>query len=621
MNKYEFALENSPNESGLSGSGDKEDREPSKTDFDDEEMEPSSDFLEEESFGEAMMEMVEESLENIQEGNIIEGEVVEIEPDYVLVDIGYKSEGLVPRSEFTDDEGNLRTAVGDRVEVLLIDRDYEGQPLLSREEAKKSKVWNELEKSREEDVPVTGKIDKRVKGGFTVDIGLDAFLPASHLDTRPVRNPDEWIGSEHKFKILKMNKRRRNVVVSRRAHVEEENKVLREHTLKELQVGAVMEGVVRNITDYGLFVDLGGLVGLVHISDISWGRISHPSKRYEIGDTVQVRVLDFDPESEKVSLGIKQLTEDPWYRVEEKYPVEAQVRGRVVNLKKYGAFVELEDGVVGMVHISDMTWTGNVSHPSNILNKDDEIECRVLSIDTDKREIALGLKQLEPNPWDSLAERFPSGTVIEGTVKKVTDFGIFIGIADGINGLVHVTDMSWTGTVKNPAEHFQKGQTVRAMVLDVDRENQRVSLGIKQITPDPWEDLPQRYPPGTEITGTVSGTAEFGVFMEIEKGIEGLVHVSELPADRPAVSDYTPGERIGARVLQVVPAEKRIRLSMRSAGRAEPAPEAEPQSPVSDLGRQLEEKWGRVRTQEKSSEESGGNGEANAGGPEENPDV
>jgi len=617
MNKSDFALENSPDESGLTGSGGKESREPQDEHFDDRDFESDEDFPEEGSFGEAMMEMVEEKLENIQEGNIIEGEIVEIEPDYVLVDIGYKSEGLVPRSEFTDEEGVLRAAVGDRVEVLLLDRDYEGQPLLSREEAKKSKVWNELEKLREDESPVTGTIVRRVKGGFIVDIGLEAFLPASHLDIRPVRNPEDWIGSEHPFEILKMNKRRRNVVVSRRAHVEKENEVLREQTLENLQVGAEMEGVVRNITDYGLFVDLGGLVGLVHISDISWGRISHPSKRYDIGDSLRVRVLDFDPESEKVSLGIKQLSEDPWNRVVEKYPVGTQVQGRVVNLKKYGAFVELEDGVVGMVHVSDMSWTGNVSHPSNVLNKEDSVECQVLSIDPEKREIALGLKQLEPNPWDTLAERFPPGTVIEGSVKKVTDFGIFIGIADGINGLVHVTDMSWTGTIKNPGEHYQKGQTVRAMVLDVDRENQRVSLGIKQITPDPWEELPTRYPRGTEITGSVSGTAEFGIFVEIEKGIEGLVHVSELAQDRPEVSDYTPGERVAARVIEVVPAERRIRLSMRALGRGEALPEAEqPSSPVSDLGRQLEEKWGK-RPREKSSDETAGTGdEPEEGSPE-----
>lgn len=602
MNKSDSALENSPEKSRMSGSGRNDDRSLSDGSLDPEPADSGEDFLDEDSFGEMMMEMVEESLENIQEGNIIEGEIVEIEPDYVLVDIGYKSEGLVPRSEFTDEEGNLRAELGDRVEVLLLDRDYEGQPLLSREEAKKSKVWNALEQSREDEESVTGTIVRRVKGGYTVDIGLEAFLPASHLDVRPVRNPDEWIATEHKFKILKMNKRRRNVVVSRRAQVEEENQALREQTLQDLQVGAEMEGTVRNITDYGLFVDLGGLVGLVHISDISWGRIAHPSKRYDIGDTVRVRVLDFDPESEKVSLGIKQLSEDPWNRVEETYPVGARVRGRVVNLKKYGAFVELEDGVVGMVHVSDMTWTGNVSHPSHVLNKDDEVECQVLSIDTQKREIALGLKQLEPNPWDTLAERFPPGTVIEGTVKKVTDFGIFIGIADGINGLVHVTDMAWTGTVKNPAEHYQKGQTVRAMILEVDRRNQRVSLGIKQVTPDPWEELPNRYPPGTEIAGTVSGTAEFGVFVEIEKGIEGLVHVSELAEDRPEVSDYTPGERVSARVIEVVAAEKRIRLTMRSVSPQEALPESERHVPVSDLGRQLEEKWGRKHSEEKAVE-------------------
>jgi small subunit ribosomal protein S1 len=518
------------------------------------------------SEGKNFMELYEESLKSIQEGGLVRGTIVHVGKEFVLVDIGYKSEGQIPIAEFIDAGGNVTAQVGEPVDVLLERReDDEGIIILSKEKAAKIRIWDEIREIYEKGGTIRGKIIARVKGGMSVDIGLPAFLPGSQINLKPIKDFDSHIGSVQEFKILKYNKRRSNIVLSRRAILEAERSAMREKTLQHLQIGAVMEGTVKNITEYGLFIDLGGIDGLLHITDMSWGRVGHPSELYRVADKITIKVLNFDAGSGRVSLGLKQLKPDPWLKANERYTLGSKIKGRVVSLADYGAFVEIEEGIEGLVHVSEMSWTRKVRHPSQILKVGDEIEAMVMNIDTGNKRISLGLKQVEPNPWDVIGERYPVGTTIEGRIKNITDFGIFIGIDEGIDGLVHISDISWTKRIKHPSELYKKGQTVQAVVLNIDKENERFSLGIKQLTTDPWDEVPSKYKPGTRVTGTVTNVTDFGVFVELEEGIEGLIHVSELSKDKSGnpLSRFNVDDVIQAKVINVSRGEKKIGLSIK----------------------------------------------------------
>jgi len=539
---------------------------------------------------EDFMAMYEDSLKAIRSGNVIEGEIVDIEKDGVLIDIGYKSEGLVSKKEFLDSDGNLTVRVGDRVEVFLVRKEEDGYPVLSREEAVRDKLFDKLRDIYENDGTIEGKIISRIKGGYMVDIGLNAFLPASQLDDKPVKDPDAWLNKPFEFKIVQFNKAERNIVLSRRVLIEQERKELAEKTLATVQEGDIVDGVVKNITDYGLFVDIGGINGLVHISNISWGPVRHPSEFFGVDDPVKVKILDIDTQNKKISLGIKQLTPDPWAAAPEKYPVEEKVAGTVISLKNYGAFVSVEEGIVGLISVADLSWTQKVRHPNQVLKIGDEIECLVLSINPEKRQMSLGYKQLFPNPWDTLSDNYPEGTVIEGTIRQITDFGIFVGITEEIDGLVHVSDLPQGH--KKIEEHYQKGQTVQAKILEIDRKNERVKLGIRQLAPDPWTVLPEKFPSGTLITGKIANIAEFGIFVEIEQGIQGLVHISEIPAesgDNP-LETFKTGDTVETRVLEVRPEQKKIRLTMKPEKPDAPPREASPGDEETGFGSLLKEK-------------------------------
>lgn len=517
---------------------------------------------EEDSFS----KLYEDSLKPIQEGEVIKGEIVQIDKEYILVDIGYKSEGQIRINEFIDPEGNLTAKVGDRVEVLLERRESDdGTIILSKEKAAKIKIWDEIKDLYENDGTIKGTIISRIKGGFSVDIGLQAFLPGSQVDLRPVRDMDALVGAEHEFKIVKYNKRRGNIVLSRRAILEAERMTQRQKTLEHLEEGASLTGTVKNITDYGLFIDMGGIDGLVHITDMSWGRVGHPSEMHQVGDEISVKVLNFDRERERVSLGIKQLTPDPWTEAENKYTMGTKIQGRVVSLTDYGAFIEVEEGVEGLIHVSEMSWTRKIRHPSQVLNVGDIVDSVVLNIDVAKKRISLGMKQVEPNPWDVIEEKYPIGTTIEGKIKNITDFGIFIGIDEGIDGLVHISDISWTRRIKHPSEVYKKGQEVQAVVLNIDKDSERFSLGIKQLTSDPWDEIPRKYKPGTRVTGTVTNVTDFGLFLELEEGIEGLVHISEIAKDKRGnpTARFQVDDVIQAKVLNVSSEDKKIGLSIR----------------------------------------------------------
>ncbi|MFH1243787.1 MAG: 30S ribosomal protein S1 [Pseudomonadota bacterium] len=512
------------------------------------------------------IKLYEESLRSIQEGEVLKGEIVQIDKEFVLVDIGYKSEGQIRLNEFIDAAGNLTAKVGDRIEVLLERReDDEGVIRLSKEKAAKIKVWDKIKAIYENNRTIKGRITSRVKGGLAVDIGLQAFLPGSQVDLRPVRDMDALVDTEHEFKIVKYNKRRGNIVLSRRAVLEGERTALREKTLNQIQEGTILQGTVKNITDYGLFIDLGGIDGLVHITDMSWGRVGHPSEVHQIGDEISVKVLNFDKARERVSLGIKQLTPDPWSNAEEKYPIGLRITGRVVSLTDYGAFVEVEEGVEGLIHVSEMSWTRKIRHPSQVLSVGDMVDAMVLNIDVARKRISLGMKQVEPNPWDVIEEKYPVGTTIEGKIKNITDFGIFIGIDEGIDGLVHISDISWTKRIRHPSEVYRKGQEVQAVVLNIDKDSERFSLGIKQLAPDPWDEIPEKYRPGTRVTGTVTNVTDFGLFLELEEGIEGLIHISEISSDKRGnpMSRFQVDDVIQAKVINVSREEKKIGLSIR----------------------------------------------------------
>jgi len=527
---------------------------------------PEEESDEDPQDADSFMRLYEESLKSIKEGEVVSGEIVQVDKEYVLVDIGYKSEGQISIREFVDDEGNLAAKVGDKIEVLLERReDDEGVIRLSKEKAAKIKVWDTIREIYEKDGTVKGTILSRVKGGLSVDIGLQAFLPGSQVDLRPIRDMDSLVGMEHEFKIVKYNKRRGNIVLSRRAILEAERVTLKEKTLEIIEEGSVLRGIVKNITDYGLFIDLGGIDGLVHITDMSWGRVGHPSEMQKAGDEIEVKVLSFDKERERVSLGIKQLVPDPWSQVEKEYPIGTRITGRVVSLTDYGAFIEVEQGVEGLIHVSEMSWTRKVRHPSQLLSIGDMVEAIVLNMDISRKRISLGMKQVAPNPWDVIEEKYPIGTTIEGKIKNITDFGAFIGIDEGIDGLVHISDISWTKRIRHPSEVYKKGQEVRAVVLNIDRNNERFSLGIKQLAPDPWDEIPVKFKPGTRVTGTVTNVTDFGLFLELEEGIEGLVHVSEISGDKKGnpLSRFQIDDVIQAKVINVSREEKKIGLSIR----------------------------------------------------------
>ncbi len=515
---------------------------------------------------EALMDMYEESFKRFQEGEVVTGKIISVDKDFVLVDIGYKSEGQIRIREFIDEDGNISAKVGDAVEVMVEWWDDDDEVVnLSKEKAAKVKVWEEIKKAFDENGIVEGAIENRVKGGFSVDIGVQAFLPGSQADLRPIRNLDEMVGQTFKFKILKYNRKRSNIVLSRRVILEEQREKQRTETLSSITEGKVVEGVVKNITEYGVFVDLGGVDGLLHITDISWGRVKHPSELFAVGDSITVKILNLDLERERVSLGMKQLTEDPWASAAEKYPVGSKIAGRVVSLTDYGAFVELEEGIEGLIHVSEMSWTRKIRHPSKVVSVGEEVDAVVLDIKPESRRISLGMKQVVPNPWDVISEKYPVGTTIEGKIKNITDFGLFIGIDEGIDGLVHISDVSWTKRIKHPSELFKKGDVVRAIVLDIDKDNERFSLGIKQLQSDPWETVGERYEVGKEITGTVTNITDFGVFVELEEGIEGLVHVSEISKEKikTPVGRFEMGDVITAKVMNINSDERRIGLSIK----------------------------------------------------------
>lgn len=500
------------------------------------------------------------------ENNIVQGTVVKITDKHVVVDVGLKSEGLIPLEQVTDHTGQSKLNPGDLVEVVVEREEPEGGYLLSYEKAQRHRVWDSIEKAYNDKVPITGTVVGRVKGGVTVDIGIKAFLPGSQLEIRPVRNLDAYIGQPIDVRVIKLNKKRGNVVVSRKEILEEEQNTKRSATLEHLEEGAILNGTVKNLTDYGAFVDLGGIDGLLHITDMSWGRLTHPRDLVNVNDEIQVKVLKFDREKQRVSLGFKQLTPDPWLDAVERYPIGARVRGRVLSVTDYGAFVELEQGIEGLVHVSEMTWSKRMKHPSKMVKPGDEVETIVLAVNPNDRRISLGMKQLLENPWEHLSERYPTGAIVEGRVRNLTDFGAFIEIEDGIDGLVHVSNLSWTKRVKHPSEVLKKGEKVRAAVLGVEAENRRLSLGIKQLQPDVWETFFDQHRVGDVVKGKVLRTAQFGSFVEIAEGIEGLCHVSEATDMLGQPVKLEAGQEYDFKIIKMNPEEKKVGLSLRAVG-------------------------------------------------------
>jgi len=511
-----------------------------------------------------------------EEGEVVRGRVVHVGTSEVLVDVGYKSEGAIPIEEFHR-HGAL-PKVGEEIEVYLeAKEDSEGLIVLSKDKADKIKVWDAITQAYEKAQPVEGRVVEVVKGGLAVDVGVKAFLPGSQVDLRPVKNLASMVGQNIRAKVIKLNRRRGNVVLSRRSVLEEEREEKKKHTLEVLNEGMVLTGTVKNITDYGAFIDLGGIDGLLHVTDMSWGRVGHPSEIFQVGDQVEVVVLHFDRESGRVSLGYKQKSNDPWETVETRFAPGTKTQGRVVSLTNYGAFVELEPGVEGLVHVSEMSWTRRVRHPSKLVNVGDEVEVIVLDVNRAAKRISLGMKQVEPDPWTTIEERYKPGTRVSGKVRNLTDFGAFIELEPGVDGLLHISDMSWTRNVGHPSEVLKKGQDIETQILNIDRDNKRISLGLKQIQPDPWSTVSQRYPMGSRVTGKVVRLTDFGAFVELEPGVDGLLHISQM-AHRPIA---TPGEVVNVGdeltllVIRVDPHERRIGLSLKELAHAvAPPPEA-----------------------------------------------
>ena len=503
------------------------------------------------------------------EDNVLKGTVVKVVDKYLIVDVGFKSEGAVPLEQVTDRDGQVKFKAGDQIDVM-VDRSEspEGFVLLSHEKAQRAKIWDDIESAYNDKRPIKGFVVDRVKGGLSVDIGggVKAFMPGSQVDSRPVRNLDAFKGQELEVRVIKLNKKRGNIVVSRKEILDEEVASKRTTTLETLEEGAVLTGTVKNLTDYGAFVDLGGIDGLLHITDMSWGRLTHPRDLVQVGDEIHVKVLKFDKDKQRVSLGFKQLTPDPWLDATERYPIGARVHGRVLSVTDYGAFIELEQGIEGLVHVSEMTWSKRMKHPAKLVNVGQEVDAMVLNVNPTERRISLGLKQLDTNPWDTLHEKFPVGSTVEGKVRNLTDFGAFIEIEDGIDGLVHVSNMSWTKRVKHPSEVMKKGDKVQAVVLAIDPDNRRLSLGIKQTQPDVWDQFFSTHRIGDVVHGKVLRTAQFGAFVELAEGVEGLCHNSEAVDQHGQQAQLEAGSEHDFKIVKMSPEEKKVGLSLRAVG-------------------------------------------------------
>lgn len=557
---------------------------------------------------------------NIREGTIVNATVVRVSDDYVYVDIGHKSEGEIPITEFTNPEGEPEVNVGETFEVFLDQfEDVDGEMILSRERAEMLRAWDRISEAYERGDIVEGTIMARVKGGLSVDIGVKAFLPGSQVDLRPVRNLDKLINNKFEFRIIKFNKKRGNIVLSRRVLLEEDREKQRAKTLQFLQEGAQLKGVVKNITDYGAFIDLGGIDGLLHITDMSWGRIHNPSQLFEVGQEVEVKVLSYDESRQRVSLGYKQLQSDPWLSIADKYPIESRTGGKIVSLTDYGAFVELEDGIEGLIHVSEMSWSKRVRHPSKIVQVGQEVEVIVLAIDQDSRRISLGMKQIEPNPWEIVKEKYRVGDIIRGSVRNITDFGMFVGIEDGIDGLIHISDMSWTERIKHPADlGFKKGDEVEAQILQIDIEGEKFSLGMKQLEEDPFTQAIDQFTPGSKGKGKVTKLTDFGAFVELAPNIEGLVHVSELSEDnvQQASDVVKEGDEIEFMVLAVDTEERKFTLSRRAYLKNLQGEElkgyigdvAEPQTTLADAFSRAQSSQGDASAESNTTSEGDSNG-------------
>ncbi len=535
-------------------------------------VEPIDATTQKEKTEEEMKELYETSMRSLQEGNILSGQVINIDADSVIVDVGLKSEGRVALSEFLDKSGVPTVKIGDEVEVMIVRREVkDGLLALSKQRVDGIKVWQNIDKALEDGSPVEGTIINEVKGGFMVDIGVSAFLPISQVDVKPVKNPASFIGRHLKYKVIKVNQKKANVIVSRRMLMEEERERKRKEFWKNVKEAQVIYGFVKSITDYGAFIDLGGVDGFLYVNDITWGRITHPKEYLKLGDEVKVKVMAIDHEKHKVSVSIKDLKGDPWAHIEEKYPVASRVKGKAVGVVEYGVFVEIEPGLEGLLHVSEMSWDKKLRNPTKLVTKGDMLELQVLDIDTEKKRISLGLKQLKPDPWKELAQKYPPGTVVKGRVKNFTDFGLFVGMEDGIDGLVHISEISWSRRKNVVAENYKKGATVDALVLNIDGEQKKFSLSIKRLKEDPWKGLPERYHVGDMVTGYVTSITDFGVFVEIEEGIEGLIHLSEIdngkgkhPSELFKVDDV-----VTAMVINVDEKDKRIGLSTKALRKAE----------------------------------------------------
>ncbi len=516
---------------------------------------------------EQMESLYDDTMRNFAEGEVVRGQVVELGQDHVLVDIGYKSEGIVPIHEFDDPS---KVSVGDEFDVYIEEpEDDEGMPALSKTKADRIKNWAYIQKVYDENGVVEGTVTRRVKGGLKIDIGIDAFMPASQLSWRPTGDLDQYIGQRVAVKIIKLTRKRRNVVVSRRKLLEEQRAEERDNLLSTIEVGQVLTGEVKNITDFGAFVDVGGIDGLLHVTDMSWGRVKHPSQAVSVGQTVDVMVLSFDPRTERISLGLKQKTDNPWHSAAERYPVGSVVRGYVVSMTDYGAFVQLEEGVEGMVHVSEMSWTRRVRHPADVVSLDEEVDVMVLSVDPENEKIALGIKQTQPNPWMQLEERYPVGSTAKGIVRNMTDYGAFVQIEEGIDGLLHVSDLSWTKKVAHPSEVVQRNQEIEVKILSIDPANEKISVGLKQLEEDPWVAIAEKYPIGSHVDVSIAKLVSFGAFARLENGIEGLIHVSELADERVQKPEdvISVGDNVTAKVISVDPGERKIGLSIREYNR------------------------------------------------------
>ena len=529
-------------------------------DFDEEEKLSPED----QAAWDEMEKYFSESLHQFKEGQVVKGTVIELAKGIATIDIGFKSEGNVHIHEFSNNGQDL--SVGDEVEVFLErSEDNEGNVVLSKEKANKIKLWDELVTKYEAEEIIEGTITAKAKGGLTVDIGLKAFLPGSQIDLRPIRNLEKLIGEVFQMRIIKMNKKRGNIVLSRRALLEEQRMSSRAETLEQLEENSLISGVVKNITEYGIFVDLGGIDGLLHITDMSWGRVNHPSEMFSMGDKLEVMVLKFDKEKERVSLGLKQISPDPWVNVDKKYPVNQQIKGTIVSITDYGAFVELEKGIEGLVHISEMSWSRHIKHPSKIVSLRDEVDAVVLTLDKEKKRISLGMKQMGSNPWEEIEGKYPVGAEVTGTIRNLTDFGAFIELENGVDGLIHISDLSWK-KIKHPSEKLKKKDEVKAIVLNIDKANCRISLGVKQLQPDPWDDIAKSYSIGMDVEGTIIKITGFGAFAEFGDGLEGLIHITQL--DSKSVSQpeklVEVGQKIQAKIIKVDTSNKKIALSIKA---------------------------------------------------------